>query len=55
MFRRDTARTGFYGHTTGPLDVYFTSSDGGVYLVSGRNGTLIDRFFIKFPPLHREV
>jgi hypothetical protein len=51
MFRHDAARTGFYGHTAGPLDVYFTCSDGSVVLVSGRDGTLVDRFSIKFPVL----
>ncbi|MDQ7779553.1 MAG: DUF4159 domain-containing protein [Planctomycetota bacterium] len=51
MFRHDPARTGFYGHVVGPLDIYFCCDDGGVYLLSGRDGRIVDKHVIKFPPL----
>lgn len=44
MFRHDASRTGFYGPPNGKLGIYVGSDDGYLYLLSGDDGSMIDRF-----------
>ncbi len=45
MFRKNPERTGFYGENNSMnLDVYVGSEDKNLYLLSGNNGSLIDKF-----------
>lgn len=44
MFRHDAKRTGYYGSSANPLDVYIGSMDGYLYLLNGDDGALVDRF-----------
>ncbi|KAA0002293.1 MAG: hypothetical protein FE048_04155, partial [Thermoplasmata archaeon] len=49
MFRHDVNRTGFYGDTMGPLDVFIGSDDWNLYWIHGIDGTLYDSFTAKGP------
>jgi PKD repeat protein len=44
MFRHDSMRTGYYGASSHPLDVYVGSHDHYLYLIDGNTGTMVDRF-----------
>ena len=50
MFRHDAKRTGFYGPPNGELDIYVGSDDGYLYLISGDDGSIIDRFEVYTGP-----
>jgi murein DD-endopeptidase MepM/ murein hydrolase activator NlpD len=52
MFRHDERRTGYHGPPFGkPLAVYIGSDDHYLYVLDGRNGSLIDRF-LTYGPIH---
>ena len=49
MFRHDNNRTGFYGNTKGPLEVFIGSDDWNLYWIHGLNGVPIDSFTTNGP------
>ena len=43
MFRNNAMRTGFYGSSTAPLDMFIGSLDNYLYFINGDDGAIIDR------------
>ena len=48
MYKNNLLRTGYYGPTSTPLDIFIGSDDGYLYVLSG-TGQLIERFYTADP------